>query len=40
MIKSESHDISKEVAQVRQQFAEGNVKFGSIDDFLAEVDEP
>lgn len=30
--------LSQEVAEVRQECAEGKVRFGSVSDFLAELD--
>lgn len=33
------NELLKEVAEIRQDYAEGNVKFGSIADFMAELDE-
>lgn len=32
-------ELVKEIAEVRKEYAEGNVHFGSVDDFLAELDE-
>ena len=32
--------LSQEITEVRQEFAEGNIKFGSVDQFLAEIDRP
>lgn len=32
------NELLKEVAEVRQDYAQGNVKFGSIADFMAELD--
>lgn len=32
--------LSEEITEVRQEFAEGNVQFGSVAQFLAEVDQP
>jgi len=29
----------QEVAEVRQEYAEGKTKFGSVDDFLADLDD-
>ena len=31
------NELIKKVAEVRQEYAEGNVKFGSIADFMAEL---
>ncbi len=33
------NELLKEVAEVRQEYAEGNVKFGSVADFTAELDD-
>jgi hypothetical protein len=33
------NELLKEVAEVRQLYAEGNVKFGSTADFMAELDD-
>jgi hypothetical protein len=33
------NELVKEVAEVRQDYAQGNVKFGSIADFMAELDD-
>ncbi|MEG3437636.1 hypothetical protein V0288_10945 [Pannus brasiliensis CCIBt3594] len=33
-------NLVKEVQEVRQEFAEGNVQFGSIDEFLTQLDLP
>ncbi|CBN54465.1 MULTISPECIES: hypothetical protein [Kamptonema] len=33
------NELLKEVAEVRQDYAQGNVKFGSIADFMAELDD-
>lgn len=30
--------LSQEITEVRQEFAEGNVQYGSVEQFLAEVD--
>ncbi len=30
--------IAEEIAEVRQEYQTGNVQFGSVDDFLAELD--
>jgi hypothetical protein len=32
--------LSQEITEVRQEFAEGNVQFGSVEQFLAEVERP
>ena len=34
------NELIKEVAEVRQEYAEGNVEFGSVADFIAELDAP
>jgi phenylalanyl-tRNA synthetase alpha subunit len=34
------HIISQEIKEVRQELAEGNIKFGSVDQFLEELDQP
>jgi ribosomal protein L18E len=31
--------LKQEIEQVRQEYKEGKVKFGSVEDFLAELDE-
>ncbi|MGL5062101.1 MAG: hypothetical protein ACRC62_19175 [Microcoleus sp.] len=31
--------LAKEITEVRQEYADGNFKFGSIADFIAELDE-
>jgi hypothetical protein len=31
-------NLVQEIAEVRQEHAQGNVQFGSVDDFLAELD--
>lgn len=31
--------IVQEIAEIRQEYAEGKVQFGSLDDFLAALDE-
>jgi hypothetical protein len=33
------NELLKEVAEVRQEYAEGNVKFGSVADVMAELDD-
>lgn len=33
-------NLYQEVRAIKQEFAEGNVKFGSVDQFLAELDRP
>lgn len=32
--------LYQEVSEIKQEFTEGNVKFGSVDQFLAELDQP
>ncbi|MDY7007699.1 MAG: hypothetical protein SWX82_28125 [Cyanobacteriota bacterium] len=32
--------ISQEIKEIRQELAEGNIKFGSVDRFLEELDQP
>ncbi len=32
--------LSQEIKEIRQELAEGNVKFGSVDRFLEELDQP
>ncbi len=32
--------LSQEIKEIRQELAEGNVKFGSVDRFLEELDRP
>lgn len=36
---SRRSQLVQEVAEVRQEYAEGKVKFGSVDDFLADLDD-
>jgi hypothetical protein len=31
-------DLAQEIAEVRQEYAQGKVKFGSVADFLTELD--
>jgi hypothetical protein len=31
-------DLSREIGEIRQEFAEGKVQFGSVDEFLEELD--
>jgi hypothetical protein len=33
------NELLKEVAEVLQEYTEGNVKFGSVADFMAELDD-
>ena len=33
-------NLYQEVREIQQEFASGNVKFGSVDQFLAELDRP
>jgi len=33
------HELLKEVTEVRQESAEGNVKFGSVADLMVDLDE-
>jgi len=33
------NELLEEIALVRQEYAEGNVKFGSVEDFLEELDD-
>ncbi len=33
------NELVKEVTEVRQESAEGNVKFGSVADFMVDLDE-
>ncbi len=33
------NQLLEEIALVRQEYAEGNVKFGSVEDFLEELDD-
>ncbi|MEG4285581.1 hypothetical protein QUB68_20840 [Microcoleus sp. A006_D1] len=37
--QKQRNELLKEVAEVRQESAEANVKFGSTADFMAELDE-
>ena len=32
--------LSQEITEVRQEFAEGKIQYGSVEQFLAEVDRP
>lgn len=32
-------ELVKEIAELRKEYAEGNVRFGSVEDFLTELDE-
>jgi len=32
--------LSQEITEVRQEFAEGNIRYGSVEQFLAEIDLP
>ena len=32
--------LSQEITDIRQELAEGKVKFGSVDQFLEELDQP
>jgi hypothetical protein len=32
-------NLYQDVREIKQEFAEGNVKFGSVDQFLAELDQ-
>ena len=34
----QSQQVVQEVKEVQQEYAEGKVKFGSVNDFLAELD--
>ncbi|NJK73852.1 MAG: hypothetical protein HC786_14590 [Richelia sp. CSU_2_1] len=34
-----NNELLKEVTEVRQEYTEGNVKFGSVADFMAELDD-
>lgn len=36
---SRRSQLVREVAEVRRDYAEGQVKFGSVDDFLAALDD-
>jgi hypothetical protein len=33
-------ELGREIAEVRQEYAQGNVKFGSVADFMAELEKP
>jgi hypothetical protein len=33
-------NLYQEVSAIKQEFAEGNVKFGSVDQFLGQLDQP
>jgi hypothetical protein len=39
MQQAQRQEIVAEVATVRQEYNEGNVKFGSVQDFMSELDE-
>lgn len=32
--------LSKEITEIRKEVAEGKVKFGSVDEFFKELDQP
>ena len=32
--------LSEEITEIRQEVTEGKVKFGSVDEFLKELDQP
>jgi hypothetical protein len=32
-------ELKKEIEQIRQEYTKGEVKFGSVDEFLAELDK-
>lgn len=32
-------ELVQEIAEARKEYAEGNVRFGSVEDFLTELDE-
>ncbi len=36
---SRRSQLVQEVAELRQEYAEGKVKFGSVEDFLAALDD-
>lgn len=38
LVAQKRSNLAQEIGQVRQEYQEGNVKFGSIDDFLSELD--
>lgn len=38
LVNDRRNILSQEVAEIRQEYAEGNVRFGSISDFLQELD--
>jgi hypothetical protein len=33
-------NLYQEVSAIKQEFAQGNIKFGSVDQFLAQLDQP
>lgn len=33
-------NLYQEVSEIKQEFTEGNVRFGSVDQFLVELDRP
>ncbi|KYC35929.1 hypothetical protein WA1_48850 [Scytonema hofmannii PCC 7110] len=33
-------NLYQEISEIKQEFASGDVKFGSVDQFLAELDQP
>ncbi len=38
--QQQRNELLKEVVEVRQEYADENVKFGSVADFIAELDAP
>lgn len=38
-LRQRGNELLKEEAEVRQEYAEGNVKFGSVADFMTELDD-
>ena len=37
--QQQRNELLKEVAEVRQEYVEGNVKFGSTADFIVDLDD-
>jgi hypothetical protein len=38
LVNHRRNSLSQEVAEIRQEYTEGNVRFGSVSDFLQELD--
>ena len=39
LYQQQRQEIVREIQEIRQEVAQGNVKFGSVDEFLAELDD-